>query len=78
MERAETAGFGELLKSYRTRLRKTQQQLAECLEVTRGTVIAWEQGAALPKDRARIEEVRRCLDGKTCPSMPKVVQVDNE
>ena len=53
--------FGDLLASYRTRVRMSQQQLAICLGVHRSTIVKWELKGILPKDRTRVEEIARCL-----------------
>ena len=61
MDFEDEGSFGDLLARYRTRTRKSQQHLADCLGVHRSTVVKWEQKGSLPKDRARIEEIVRCL-----------------
>jgi tetratricopeptide (TPR) repeat protein/DNA-binding XRE family transcriptional regulator len=54
--------FGELLARYRTQSRVSRDKLAACLKVHRNTVVKWEQGNSLPKDRTRIEGIVRCLN----------------
>ena len=61
MDFEEEGSFGDLLARYRTQARKSQQQLADCLAVHRSTVVKWEQKGSLPKDRARVDELARCL-----------------
>src|SRR5260370_36596175 len=39
----------------------SREKLAACLEVHRNTVVKWEQGDSLPKDRTRVDELARCL-----------------
>ncbi len=46
--------FGELLKQFRARERMNQQQLGRQVGVHRNTIVAWEQGNALPKSRPRV------------------------
>ncbi len=53
--------FGELLARYRTQSRMSREKLAACLQVHRNTVVKWEQGDSLPKDRTRVDELARCL-----------------
>jgi tetratricopeptide (TPR) repeat protein/transcriptional regulator with XRE-family HTH domain len=60
-EVGDVGAFGELLARYRTQTRISQGKLAACLKVHRNTVVKWEQGDSLPKDRTRIEEIVRCL-----------------
>jgi tetratricopeptide (TPR) repeat protein/DNA-binding XRE family transcriptional regulator len=61
-EEENEGSFGELLARYRTQSRISREKFAACLQVHRNTVIKWEQGDSLPKDRARIEEIVRCLN----------------
>ncbi|MBO0794187.1 MAG: helix-turn-helix domain-containing protein, partial [Ktedonobacteraceae bacterium] len=63
-EEENDGSFGELLARYRTQRRMSREKLAACLQVHRNTVIKWERGDNLPKDRARIEEIARCLSLK--------------
>src|SRR5713226_9284923 len=57
----DEGSFGDLLASYRTRVRMSQEQLATCLGVHRSTIVKWELKGILPKDRTRVEEIARCL-----------------
>jgi len=61
-EGEDEGSFGELLARYRTQSRMSREKLAACLQVHRNTVIKWEQGDSLPKDRTRIEEIVQCLN----------------
>jgi len=53
--------FGALLKSFRTRRRLTQQQLAQAIGVHRSTIIRWELGDFLPESKALVLELARHL-----------------
>lgn len=53
--------FSALLKTFRTRRRLTQQQLAETIGVHRSTIVRWEQGDFLPESKAMILELARHL-----------------
>ena len=46
-----TFTFAELLKGFRTRNGLSQQQLAEAVARSRGTISNWERGELLPEDR---------------------------
>ncbi|HET8840119.1 MAG TPA: FxSxx-COOH system tetratricopeptide repeat protein, partial [Ktedonobacteraceae bacterium] len=53
--------FGELLKTFRTQKRISQQQLAQTIGVHRNTISAWELGMYLPDTRAMVLELARHL-----------------
>lgn len=61
-ESPPSGSFGELLKRYRTRLRLTQQQLAQKIGVHRNTISQWELGSYLPETRGMVLELARCLE----------------
>lgn len=53
--------FGALLKSFRVRQHLAQQQLAEAVGVHRNAIGRWERGEFLPKSKAIVLELARCL-----------------
>jgi tetratricopeptide (TPR) repeat protein/transcriptional regulator with XRE-family HTH domain len=53
--------FGTLLKAFRTRIRLTQQQLAEQSGVRRNTIGTWERGDCLPGSKGIVLELARHL-----------------
>ncbi len=57
----DEGSFGDLLARYRTQARLSQEKLAQCLGVTRTTIVKWESKGSLPRDRTRIVEIARCL-----------------
>ena len=54
MRSSEGKAFGELLGQFRTEAGLTQQQLAGLMGKTRGTIVNWENGTHLPKERALV------------------------
>lgn len=54
--------FGELLRHYRRRAKKTQEQLADAIEVDFTYISKIETGKAPPPRRSRIEKAARFLD----------------
>lgn len=53
--------LGDLLKTFRTRQRLTQQQLASALGMHRHAIVRWEQGDVLPATRGLVLELARHL-----------------
>ncbi|HLZ56719.1 MAG TPA: tetratricopeptide repeat protein [Ktedonosporobacter sp.] len=63
MDSSESLPFGELLRMFRERRnpKLSQQGLARAMSVDRQTIVAWETGKYLPKDRTRIIELAEKL-----------------
>ena len=61
MRSLEGKAFGELLGQFRTEVKLTQQQLADLMHKARGTIINWENGTYLPKERALVLELAKHL-----------------
>src|SRR5712692_764932 len=61
MRSSEGKAFGELLGQFRTEAGLTQQQLAGLMGKTRGTIVNWENGTHLPKERALVLELAKHL-----------------
>ena len=55
------SSFGEMLKTFRTRKRLTQQTLAAKIGVHRNTISIWERGDYLPESKTFVLEVARQL-----------------
>jgi tetratricopeptide (TPR) repeat protein len=53
--------FGALLRTLRTRVNLTQQELAQAIGVHRRTLVRWEQGDTLPESKAMVLELARHL-----------------
>lgn len=53
--------FGALLKTFRHRQHRTQQQLAHAVGVHRRTLVRWEQGDYLPESKTMVLELARHL-----------------
>ena len=51
----------EIIKEARTKKGMTQQQLADCVYVTRQTISKWELGKSVP-DEASLRLLYKCLD----------------
>ena len=51
----------EILKEARTKKGMTQQELADCVYVTRQTISKWELGKSVP-DEASLRLLYKCLD----------------
>ncbi|HET8843453.1 MAG TPA: FxSxx-COOH system tetratricopeptide repeat protein [Ktedonobacteraceae bacterium] len=61
MNRNMTALFGDLLNSFRTRRRLTQNSLAASLGIHRNTIGRWERGEVLPDAKGIVLELARLL-----------------
>jgi tetratricopeptide (TPR) repeat protein/transcriptional regulator with XRE-family HTH domain len=61
MEKDEDLPFGDLLGRFRTEARLSQQKLAEKVRVSRSTIVNWERGDHLPKERAYVLELAKHL-----------------
>lgn len=61
MRSSEGKQFGELLGQFRVEAGLTQQKLAGLMRKSRGTIINWENGTYLPKERALMLELARHL-----------------
>ena len=61
MDTIDLSSFGAVLKTFRTRKRLTQQQLAAQLGVGRNTIGSWERGDALPASKGQVLELARRL-----------------
>jgi len=57
----DLGSFGELLRTFRTRTRLTQQQLARDIGLHRNAISRWERGDFLPKGRSQVLELARHL-----------------
>ena len=57
----DLCSFGELLRTFRTRTRLTQQQLARAVGLHRNAISHWEQGDFLPRGRSLVLELARQL-----------------
>jgi tetratricopeptide (TPR) repeat protein len=57
----DLCSFGELLRTFRTRTRLTQQQLARAIGLHRNAISHWEQGDFLPRGRSLVLELARQL-----------------
>ena len=51
----------EIIKEARTKKGMTQQELADCVYVTRQTISKWELGKSVP-DEASLRLLYKCLD----------------
>jgi tetratricopeptide (TPR) repeat protein/DNA-binding XRE family transcriptional regulator len=61
MRSSEGKAFGELLGQFRTEAKLTQQKLAVLMQKARGTIVNWENGIYLPKERALVLELAKIL-----------------
>jgi DNA-binding XRE family transcriptional regulator len=57
MDNADIPSFGDILASFRTRARLSQQQLAKHLDKNRRSIAAWETGDYLPKTKGDVLEL---------------------
>lgn len=53
--------FGELLKFFRRRSRFTQENLAHAIGLSRRSIVDWESGSFLPKDRSLVLKLTEVL-----------------
>src|SRR5690349_14678121 len=53
----------------------SREKLAACLQVHRNTVVKWEQGDSLPKDRTRVEELAQARDRRRYPAPGQLLDV---
>jgi tetratricopeptide (TPR) repeat protein/DNA-binding XRE family transcriptional regulator len=63
MDSSDSLPFGDLLRTFRERRqpKMSQQALANALGVDRQTIVAWETGKYLPRDRTRVMELAQQL-----------------
>ena len=61
MRSSEGKAFGGLLGQFRTDAGLTQQQLADLMGKTRGTIVNWENGTHLPRERALVLDLAKHL-----------------
>src|SRR5215467_242379 len=61
MRSPEPYTFSELLVQFRARAKLSQQALAELVGVHRNTIVGWEQGNYLPKNRLAVQTLADVL-----------------